>query len=540
MRFLLPLLWLACAPPPAPDTPPWSPHGDGDGDGFTADVDCDDANPLVHPAAQERCNGVDDDCSAATLEASSMSMIPSSGAAEVLLCSALMIGNLHLVDAQLLLRSEIGTVLRAADDSRPVVHVQGGRLKLQDVTLSGPDGTSFPGSPLLRVHGAEVHLRSVLLHRGQSDRGGAILALGGAHVVLESSRLVGNSTIGEGGAVALEDATLDITASFFEGNFARDRGGAIDAVRSTVTMVDTHLEDNDSDGYGGAVSLVNGRLTASRSKFGINHASRGGGGLHALDSRVHAVDSAFVNNGSSLRGGGLHLIDAVATFEAVELTLNYAGPDALGGALFAARSTVEASWVRVHQNHALPWGSGGAIHLEQDSVLRAESSTFGENVAGARGGAVNLLGSTFEADAGSIVLANSASEGGGFAMLGGRVEVGSIRGNAARRGGGLWIGRGSPPAAVRADVADNVAAEQGGGVYATGAAVRFDGSLRGNVSIEGGGAWIEGAATLGGLIDWADADHDNTPDDLASYLATWSSEASGEWSCHALGCDEVP
>ncbi len=35
---------------------------DGDGDGYTSDVDCNDADPAVHPGAVEGCNGVDDDC----------------------------------------------------------------------------------------------------------------------------------------------------------------------------------------------------------------------------------------------------------------------------------------------------------------------------------------------------------------------------------------------------------------------------------------------------------------------------------------------
>ncbi len=35
---------------------------DADGDGHQSSEDCDDANPEVHPGAEERCNGIDDDC----------------------------------------------------------------------------------------------------------------------------------------------------------------------------------------------------------------------------------------------------------------------------------------------------------------------------------------------------------------------------------------------------------------------------------------------------------------------------------------------
>jgi len=43
--------------------------GDDDGDGFCADVDCHDGDDQVFPGAEERCNGVDDDCDTASDEA---------------------------------------------------------------------------------------------------------------------------------------------------------------------------------------------------------------------------------------------------------------------------------------------------------------------------------------------------------------------------------------------------------------------------------------------------------------------------------------
>ena len=35
---------------------------DGDNDGYTSDVDCDDTDPTIHLGAEERCNDIDDDC----------------------------------------------------------------------------------------------------------------------------------------------------------------------------------------------------------------------------------------------------------------------------------------------------------------------------------------------------------------------------------------------------------------------------------------------------------------------------------------------
>jgi hypothetical protein len=49
------------ATPPGPDTGPTAPD-DVDGDGFTADEDCDDGDDRVYPGATERCGDADFDC----------------------------------------------------------------------------------------------------------------------------------------------------------------------------------------------------------------------------------------------------------------------------------------------------------------------------------------------------------------------------------------------------------------------------------------------------------------------------------------------
>ncbi len=60
--LLLSCFLLGCPPVEKPVDTGELVYADADGDGYDERVDCDDAAAAVHPGAEERCNGVDDDC----------------------------------------------------------------------------------------------------------------------------------------------------------------------------------------------------------------------------------------------------------------------------------------------------------------------------------------------------------------------------------------------------------------------------------------------------------------------------------------------
>ena len=63
LRFLLLLLFIGC---PEPTEETGSPCVDEDGDGFTDCEDCDDTDPNTYPGAEERCDGIDNNCDGMT------------------------------------------------------------------------------------------------------------------------------------------------------------------------------------------------------------------------------------------------------------------------------------------------------------------------------------------------------------------------------------------------------------------------------------------------------------------------------------------
>ncbi|MCB9668353.1 MAG: hypothetical protein H6734_02665 [Alphaproteobacteria bacterium] len=290
--------------------------------------DCDDADPLVGPAAPEvPGNPVDEDCDGyldelevpgafATLE-DAWAAAPDG--AVVQLGPGVWQGTFDLTGRALTLAGSgcDRTTLDAAQ-AGTALQMDGGTVA--DLRITGGTGTENPGD-------------------GLRD-GGALRVVRGSTVRVERACFDHNAVSGRGGAIAgLPDSSLVVVDSTFESNRATDAGGAIWADRATVTVErSTFLSNQTYTERGGAATFDGGQIVVRDSVFGFNEASRSGGALALLPDAASTTGGQILGGDVLLERNTFYANTSGSTTPAAV----YASVDALAveGTLFASNTGV--------------------------------------------------------------------------------------------------------------------------------------------------------------------------------------------------------
>ena len=279
-------------------------------------------------------------------------------------------------------------------------------------------------------------------------------------------------------SVAVEDLTKgilvirdEIDRSASGGNYIINSNGVPIVIRRTVTLASSNTTNvtlntrNESDGRHFIVSGNNDITFTFRNV--VVHGRDVAGGISAefTTSRTLTLSNATIRNCRSLgNGGGIWASEGTK--------LNIAG----GTSIRDNRGT-----------------HGAGIYILGEAEMTG--GTINNNRATSNGGGVWNTGA-FILRAGTIN-DNRATSGGGIWSLGTiTISGGTISGNRAVDGSGGGILSGGRLAIAGGVISDNTATVNGGGVMTSGAFEMFGGSIVGNTAYNGGGVWNGGSAGI--------------------------------------------
>jgi predicted outer membrane repeat protein len=230
----------------------------------------------------------------------------------------------------------------------------------------------------------------------ESDAGGVTLAAAQARFVM--CNFLANKATGRttgGGAVRLSgDSAATFARTSFRNNSSGNRGGAIEVIGSAITVQGGEFTDNH-------VNLLNHKPTSP------------GGAIYVLDGTARITDAHFERNEAGWTGGAIYAFgtwrDPVTTPRA-EVTV--------------VRSTFVANRAVPHPCCATTsGGSGGAIHVEDQAIVRVYASQFLDNAAD-QGGALDSYRAAIEVS-GSAFHGNRTPLSAGRLGAGGAISIAS-------------------------------------------------------------------------------------------------------------------
>ena len=246
---------------------------------------------------------------------------------------------------------------------------------------------------------------SLFDNNGELDSAGNALILYRTNLEVSNSKFINNS----GGAIQGDFSILNITDTVFHGNHALRDGSAIHLRTSTLSLINCKFSENFA--ANGAI-YISGRLSDSsfirNSTFLANNAEGKGGAIYIKNTEIRLDDCQFLNNSAD---------------------------------------------------------QGGAIYAESEVNFQASHSVISSNEA-RQGGAIYCKDSSFST-ADSYSKSNVGSDGGFTYLSNCQLELHNYQviENIASNGGALYAESESHISIFNTTVAENLARENGGGMY---------------------------------------------------------------------------
>ena len=386
-------------------------------------------------------------------------------------------------------------------------------IMITNCLFEGNTGNGYGGA-LFALSGTIMTLSGNIFSRNQATTGGAIYAEKSAHIVLKGNAIFSNNEAQKGGAIGIDGGSLYATGSANFSNNKAIKGGAISIQysRAEFSKGIFMFEGNVAKHIGGGVYIASSSFLAHEGNFTfIDNTAEGSEPyevcgvmcVHVTNiSENSVVISVTLLNNSGTAGGALF----------IEKTGNYTfysicARNNLGGAFGILYATANVLGTNLFSNNS-NLKLSGAITVTNGSVILNGNNTFDHNYADK--GAISLTNNSNAIFLGNNSIVNNIGRfgGGGITTVDSAVSfIGntSFCNNIGRSGGGaiyslystvslIWytsfcnnsgpVGgailteRGTLQLSIYTAITNNVATTYGGGIFASGTAIKFESSIR--------------------------------------------------------------
>ena len=307
-----------------------------------------------------------------------------------------------------------------------------------------------------------------------------------------------NNSASVAGTISIgENSTMTLTRNTFQNNSANIAGAIYVGENSTMILAKNTFQNNLATSSGGTLEIRHATLTLVDNIFQNNLAGTIGGALFIYtDSTINLTMNMFQNN--SAIAGGVLFVFADSTLTLTE-NIFYNNSALYGGVFSVYLNTILNCTGNVFQNNTAE-NVGGVLHTHR-STIKFANNNFSTNTAKLMGGTIFCTSNSSLSIHGSNKFWNNTAQyGGGVAALDCQILLigtTSFENNTATYGGGLYADglhiRGS------ADFTNNLASNDGGGVYASRSVFSFkqESNFLGNSALNnGGGIFLTGDSKL--------------------------------------------
>ena len=398
-------------------------------------------------------------------------------------------------------------------------------LQISQSTFTRNQSTNSLGGALY-VTGGTLNFDDLAFEENSAQNNGGAMFLTGGTVTIANSDFINNAGQNSGG-VGLDNCQTTITNINAIGNVARVWAGFADVVGGAATFVDSYFANNASENGGGAISTYNCVLNVSGSEFVGNSTNASidssGGAIHA-NCTATVVDSTFTNN-SSYYGGAIEVV-ANGTAEVTGSTFTGNSASYAGGAAHSG-GTLTITNSEINRNYAKAFGGGldadglisidgvslventsdersGGFHVGRSGSAVMTNSSFTDNHAGYRGGAVTINGT---AQLNSVIFTNnSANEAAGaidITYTGATIDSCVFVGNRTQThsSGAINVDVNGNATIRNSIFTENQSARNGGAIGLYNGTLLLENSLlyKNRANLEGGAVNVSGGSYVGVL-----------------------------------------